>query len=378
MVIAHNIEVYLARKRDHGHRYPEYAIPVGSPQDNFDPKEVFIEVPTDDSFAIFVNLLEGYDPKRATHVQMRFWIDAPQGTATDTETHTFTVLEAAANEMGRTSLKGRFVKRDTWRKRDGNWLRCEFAFGALIADESLDMCEEEVAGELEQYSKIVVEVQRGRETTGKKVKLGEGDWVFTNDADDLRNAAKDLVKDGHLSHAVKHIIWTPSKGNRGKTVRFTIRYRSRDALERLGIVLKDDSAEFRVPATEEEVRASTDVPVISVHGNASADDEVQIIESRIVDDDIEVTQTRPCENPGSGQWTFAASAVKIERGIKRTHAQIDTDREALELEEQEEEAKATLRKIQLKQRKAKLEREMENGSDFTLAMKDEDEGVKNE
>ncbi|KAK6410700.1 hypothetical protein LTR95_018181 [Oleoguttula sp. CCFEE 5521] len=177
MVIAHNIEVSLARKRDHGHRYPEYAIPVGSPQDNFDPKEVFAEVLTDDSSAIFVNLIEGYDPKRAPHLQVRFWVDAPNDTATDVETITFTDLEAAAKELGRTSLK----------------------------DDTLEPCDVEVAGELEQCGKIVVEVQRGRETHGKKVKTGDGYWSFANDADDITAAAKDVVKDGHVSHAIKYI-----------------------------------------------------------------------------------------------------------------------------------------------------------------------------
>nr|OQO21470.1 hypothetical protein B0A51_08849 [Rachicladosporium sp. CCFEE 5018] len=384
MVNAQGLEVYLARKRDLDHRYPEHAIPTTSRQYTSDPKDGFAEVLTDDHFAVVVEFGSGFDFEDCPAVQFTYHIDG------DCLTSLYTVaqLEHKAQKMAIPLLRGYSV-RDGVRKIVGNeWVEYDFAFSELVMDEDIDLCHEQIDMQLETFGKIVVEIQRGSIKMGNAKKWGSFGEEEIQAKCNVAPVATEIVKNNNVSHAIKHVarkdkepvldewytpqVFVPSKGAEGKAVKFTFMYRSRDALQRLHVIPRDPSVEPTMPAIEEAVANDPEMPIANITVNPPGDEEVQIIEPRIVDDDIEITQTRPCENPGSGQWKYAASAVKVERGVKRTHAQIEADREALELEEQVEEAKATLKKFQLKQRKAQLEREMENGSGSAPAVKDED------
>lgn len=67
------------------------------------------------------------------------------------------------------------------------------------------MADDEVDGALEQSGKIVVEVQRGRETLGKNAKPASRAGL-TNDAEGISKDAKEIVKDGHVPPAVKYVV----------------------------------------------------------------------------------------------------------------------------------------------------------------------------
>ncbi|OQO00004.1 hypothetical protein B0A48_14207 [Cryoendolithus antarcticus] len=204
MVSSQGIEVYVVRYRNHNTRYPEYAVPMESTKYNGNPREVYIEALTDDRFAIIVDLTESFNPKGCPALQMICSVDASKADPWTIFTRSMSQLKEAGQGVGRASLKGRFVFDHECKNVNGAVVRYGFAFGALAADETIDLCKEEV--------------DQAAET--KKVR-GEHHAPDHESIGNIAEAAKDVVKDSFVSHTVK----------------------SREALQKLNIIPADPPAQ---------------------------------------------------------------------------------------------------------------------------------------
>ncbi|OQN99606.1 hypothetical protein B0A48_14748 [Cryoendolithus antarcticus] len=222
MVSAQGIEVYIARYRNHNHRYPEYTVPIDSPVYNGNSKEVYVEALTDDRFVIIVDLTEAFDPKGCSSLEIMMSVDGTKSNPWTASATSLSTLEAEAKGVGRASLKGRYAHESVSKNVNGTVMRYGFAFGALaagqisplrthydlrlhLADESIELCKDELDEAVDTYGKIIVHIQRGSIVKAKKKQGKPRPGADHKSYDEKVEAAKDIVKDSFVSHTVRHI-----------------------------------------------------------------------------------------------------------------------------------------------------------------------------
>jgi hypothetical protein len=220
MVQNQGIDVYLAPFRDINERYQQHGVPLGSPAFTNDPNEVYIQAVDGERFMIVVDFMEYFDMKGAEHLYIRPQLDTSYGG--ETASHYCTLSDLKKRLSRGTDLEGRYTHKTSSRKIDGTWTLCGVAFASLTignayraklrsasiannrVDEELDMDADEVAREADIHGKIVVTVQRGN-LVKKPESSNPGVDVLWNgyEAPDTKVSSKNVVKDNHVSHAIR-------------------------------------------------------------------------------------------------------------------------------------------------------------------------------
>lgn len=222
MVQNQGIDVYLAPYSDAsrfnhiGNRYREYAVPVSSPAFTNDPNDVWIEAVNGERFVVVVDLMKDFEPKGSKMLRISVKVDG-EG---DNMSSSYNTLKRQAS--GVTGLKGRHCSESDVRKADGRWADCGYTFAVLemgmcclthdaeacprtdqdLADEEMEMDQDQVEKSVATHGKVVVTIQRGHRvheaSKGTKSMLWDGYC-----APDTEVSSKAVVKDRHVSHAVK-------------------------------------------------------------------------------------------------------------------------------------------------------------------------------
>jgi hypothetical protein len=136
MVQNQGLDVYLAPFDDNASRYQQYTASAASPDFTGDPNEVYIEAVDGERFIIMVDVMESFDTKGCSHLNVEYKID--QGTMN--VTHTSWPNLAAKVPEG-SSLKGRKTVEDVTRKLNGDWVECGLTFSALDMGTIFGFCQ---------------------------------------------------------------------------------------------------------------------------------------------------------------------------------------------------------------------------------------------
>lgn len=124
MVVAENVEVYLARHSD-GACYTEYAPPFTSPSSNGAANEVYVEAVANERFTIHVKLLPAFKFLKHPKVRVRYLLDKGGSLRRDhsRRKHPHAQQGSQSHREAEVSFRKCFL--------DGQWMICGLTFGEL-------------------------------------------------------------------------------------------------------------------------------------------------------------------------------------------------------------------------------------------------------
>jgi hypothetical protein len=220
MVKQQGIDVYLAPYGKGYQRYPEHPAPVSSSSAVANSKDVYIEAVDGERFILVIDLMNDFDAKGSPMLRVDYGLDSSHeltGRWSLTGTYTYEKLREIVS--GRSDLKGRETVASQWQKIGEQWFECGFVFSPLeigipklllligsvktltLADEDLDLDPCQVSKHVEGHGKIVVSISRGNsiaKAKGTRQPLSKFETV-----PDTVISSKAVVKDNHVSHAIK-------------------------------------------------------------------------------------------------------------------------------------------------------------------------------